>query len=133
MDTAWKSICERRKWKLPLESWPRAKVLNIYERKNLTIVFLNWPRVGIFAVQGETYLDVFIQAKCHLRVKSIRLKFTLTLAVGELFSVVWFELNHQSIVAIICHNDELTWVQLSGNPWLFSCFHFGRFKNVLKF
>jgi hypothetical protein len=39
-----------------LESWPRAKVLNICERKNLTIVFLNWPRVGIFAVQGETYL-----------------------------------------------------------------------------
>ena len=50
-----------------------------------------------------TQVDVFIQTKCHLRVKIIRLKFTLTLAAGD-----WFELNHQSIVAIICHNDELT-------------------------
>ena len=27
-----------------------------------------------------------------------------------------------TIAAIICHNDELTWVQLISNPWLFLVF-----------
>jgi hypothetical protein len=34
-------------------------------------------------------------------------------------------------VAIIYQLDELTWLQLNSNPWLF-CFDFGSFGNVLK-
>ena len=35
-------------------------------------------------------------------------------------------------VAIICQNDELTWVQLSSNHWIFSGFDFGRFRHFQK-